>query len=129
MKVNVFSVVDGVRMPEAQNVELATCFPDDPQSAADALIHISAGRNFLVGGGAQPLFEIVPAMTRDEALNIVIGIACQWGENAEEGLPQRITADMDDVQLEEMSEFPSDFERLSQIRDLWRAVKILRGQA
>lgn len=72
-------------------------------------------------------------MTREQALAHVIDIASRWGENAEEGLPTRISEEM----LENDALFQSvladigddEYERelASEIRDLWRAIRILQA--
>ena len=74
-------------------------------------------------------------MTREQALAHVIDIAARWGENAEEGLPTRISEEM----LENDALFQSvlddigddEYERdlATEVRDLWRAIAILQADA
>jgi len=71
-------------------------------------------------------------MTRDEALQIVIDLATRWGENAEEALPTRLTAEMTDDDLDkivgdsDMATDDYDRETAREVRDLWRAIAILQ---
>ena len=69
-------------------------------------------------------------MTRDEAIDHVIGIATMWGENAEEAYPRRITKDMTDDDLRELLKGSEDLDQddledARSIRDLWIAIDVL----
>ena len=63
MKVNMYHVDQrtDLKSVEALNVELATCFPDDPDDAAKIEKTIAEKGNAYYGGGAQPLFYFVLA--------------------------------------------------------------------
>jgi hypothetical protein len=64
-------------------------------------------------------------MTREQALEIVISVAQQWGENTEEGLSgRRINPSNTDEYLRE--EYDVDFEQAVVVRDLWRAIGVLQ---
>jgi hypothetical protein len=64
-------------------------------------------------------------MTREQALEIVISIARQWGENTEESLSgRRINPSDTDEYLRE--EYDVDFEQAVAVRDLWRAIGVLQ---
>ncbi len=66
-----------------------------------------------------------PGMTREQALEIVIAVAQQWGENTEEGLSgRRINPSDTDEYLRE--EYDVDFEQAVSVRDLWRAIGVLQ---
>ncbi len=68
-------------------------------------------------------------MTHKEALRIVIECALAWSANREERLEESITADTTDEKLEELAENITDIEALEEIRDLKRAVDVLRAKA
>jgi hypothetical protein len=67
-------------------------------------------------------------MTRDEALEIVISVAQEWGQNTEEGLPGgRVHADDSDDDLRDVH--GNDWEQAIAVRDLWRAINVLQQDA
>lgn len=64
-------------------------------------------------------------MTKEDALQIVISIARQWGENLEKGLPGgRIHPDDSDDDLRDVH--GRDWQEAVTVRDLWRAIDILQ---
>ena len=63
-------------------------------------------------------------MTREDALRIVISIAQQWGVNTEEGLGGRVNPDASDDDLR--NEYDEDWQQAVTVRDLWRAINVLR---
>jgi hypothetical protein len=67
-------------------------------------------------------------MTKTEAIRIVCDMAGRWGENAEEGCARRILPEDTDeacIGLAEPEGFPGP-EDVIEIRDLWRAIDLLR---
>ena len=65
-------------------------------------------------------------MTHAEAIAIVLDFACRYGENAEEGFSSRVNADMDDAACLRIAMLGlNDADEVREIRDLWRAVKLL----
>jgi hypothetical protein len=64
-------------------------------------------------------------MPREEALEFVISVATEWGENAEEGLAGgRVDPNATDDDLR--AEYDVDWEQAATIRNLWRAIAVLR---
>jgi hypothetical protein len=68
-------------------------------------------------------------MTLQEALDHVCGIATNWGENAEEAYTRRIEAsDTDEILRDKAGPGAdeADLDSMREIRDLWRAIEMLR---
>ena len=73
-------------------------------------------------------------MTTNEALDTVIGIAALWGENIEEAFRFRLDAEDSDERVKEAVDYnkdgdpvPSDLEDATRVRDLWKAMKVLKA--
>jgi len=65
-------------------------------------------------------------MNVKEALDQVIGIATLWGENQEEGFPERVSArttDEECARIAEGSEWDTD--DVKEVRNLWLAIEVL----
>jgi hypothetical protein len=63
-------------------------------------------------------------MTPAEALDVVLAIAEQWAENAEEHFNRGVEPDDSDEQLIEIA--PDNLGLTRQVRDVWRALDVLR---
>jgi len=65
-------------------------------------------------------------MTRQEALVHVLAIASTWAENAEEAFARRVNPDDTDDQCQANADAGCALlEEVIEVRDLWRAIKIL----
>ncbi len=69
-------------------------------------------------------------MTNKEALEIVIGTASTWAENAEEDFPRRLAHDDSDENLETLlasdKDAHYDLEYMQEVRDVWLAIEKLQ---
>ena len=77
--------------------------------------------------------ETKTEMTNEAALDIVIDFAARWGENFEEQFTKRPDANTTDEEcaaIAEASKFDDTEEdhEVRDIRDLWRAIELLRGK-
>lgn len=66
MIVDLFSVRADGALQYIDRARLTDCFPDDPDSAAQALSDLKRGRDHYAGGGAAPVFVLkaVPCQHR-----------------------------------------------------------------
>jgi hypothetical protein len=66
-------------------------------------------------------------MTRKEAIAIIVSLASNWGENAEEAFTRRIVPEDDDTACVEIANKSGcEPDEVIQVRDLWRACKKLQ---